>query len=400
MNPGIFRQHRGSYLLGALIVVSSVFAVASGQAGAKASDSAPGPLVVSPVNPRYFSVGSGNHEKPVYLTGSNLWNNLQDGPGFGTCDQPGPAFDWTAYLDFLKSRHLNFIRGWRWEHVKFKLPPDLDTGGPYCVSPQPWARTGPGTASDGGPRFDLATFDQAYFDRLRARIIQAGDRGIYVSVMLFEGFCLHLCDADTQIVGHPFDGQNNTNGVDIDSIEDYQSAAAPASVLALQRAYVRKVIDTVQDLGNVLYEVANESWTGSVQWQYEVINYVKQYETTMSYTKHPVGMSAIWPEGNDEWLFASPADWVMPGTDPPVDDYRNDPPAATGAKVVISDDDHYAPCDVDALWAWKSLTRGLNSSQLDCGIADPAHPSPDFDYLEPARLAQGDARRQADRMDL
>jgi Family of unknown function (DUF6298) len=404
MNPGIFRRRTGSYLLGAVIVASSVFAVAWGQAGANASDAASGPLVVSTVNSRYFSVGSGNHEKPVYLTGSNLWNNLQDGPGFGNCDQPGPAFDWTAYLDFLQSRRMNFIRGWRWEHFKFKLRPDLDTGGPYCVAPQPWARTSTGTAYDGGPRFDLDRFDQAYFDRLRARIIEAGDQNIYVSVMLFEGFCLHVCDDDTITAGHPFDGQNNINGIDIDAIEDYQSASVPASVLALQRAYIRKVIDTVQDLGNVLYEVANESWTGSVSWQYDVIDYVKQYETDMGYDKHPVGMSAIWPGGHDSDLYASPADWIMPGIFAPRfgenSDYRNDPPAATGAKVIISDDDHYSPCDVDALWAWRSLVRGVYSSQLDCGIGDPAHPNPDFDYLEPARLAQGDARRQADRMDL
>jgi hypothetical protein len=35
-----------------------------------------------------------------------------------------------------------------------------------------------------------------------------------------------------------------------------------ARVRALQEAYVRKVIDTVQDLPNVLYEVANESSGG------------------------------------------------------------------------------------------------------------------------------------------
>ncbi len=223
---------------------------------------------------------------------------------------------------------------------------------------------------------------------------------MYVSVMLFEGFCLHLCDEDTIIAGHPFDGQNNVNGIDIDSIGDYQGPSISATVVARQRAYVRKVIDTLHDLDNVLYEVANESYTGSVEWQYDVIDYVKQYEDDRGYARHPVGMSAIWPDGDDEWLFDSPADWVMPGTYPPPPDYRDDPPAANGTKVVVSDDDHYAPCDVDAVWAWRSLTRGLSSSQLDCGIGDPANPNPDFDLLEPVRLAQGDARRQADTMDL
>jgi hypothetical protein len=53
-------------------------------------------------------------------------------------------------------------------------------------------------------------------------------------------------------------------------------------------------------------------------------------------------MSAIWPDGEEEWLLDSPADWVMPGTYPPPPDYRDDPPASNGTKVVISEDDHYA----------------------------------------------------------
>jgi hypothetical protein len=253
---------RGVTVVAAAVAVSVLFgAVPRGGPAAGAAISADGPLVVSSENPRFFTAGSG---EAVYLVGSNLWNNLQDGAGLGSCDQPGPSFDWTAYLDFLESHHMNFIRGWRWEHFKFELPPDLDTGGPYCVAPHPWQRNGPGVGYDGKPKFDLATFDETYFDRLRARIIEAGDRGIYVSVMLFEGFCLHECDEETMVAGHPFDGQNNVNDVDIDSIEDYQSANVAGPVVALQRAYLRKVIDTVHDLDNVLYEVANESWTGSV----------------------------------------------------------------------------------------------------------------------------------------
>jgi enamine deaminase RidA (YjgF/YER057c/UK114 family) len=33
------------------------------------------------------------------------------------------------------------------------------------MTPQPWPRTGPGTATDGKQKFDLSTFEQAYFDR-------------------------------------------------------------------------------------------------------------------------------------------------------------------------------------------------------------------------------------------
>jgi hypothetical protein len=84
----------------------------------------------------------------------------------------------------------------------------------------------------------------------------------------------------------------------------------------LQEAYVCKVIDTIQDLPNVLYEVANESsgggsvdaeflqaidlseppdWGDSTGWQYWVIDLVKSYEEQMGYAKHPVGMTMQYP---------------------------------------------------------------------------------------------------------
>ena len=34
------------------------------------------------------------------------------------------------------------------------------------------------------------------------------------------------------------------------------------------------------DLDNVLYEISNESHANSVQWQYDMINYIKIYEVT------------------------------------------------------------------------------------------------------------------------
>ena len=114
-------------------------------------------------------------------------------------------------------------------------------------------------ATDGKPRFDLDRFDDAYFDRLRERVIAAGDRGIYVAVMLFDGWGLHLSTAPTHVEGHPFHAKNNVNGVGIGSIVDLQVLPLDPRVQALQEAYIRKVIDTVHDRPNVLWEVANES---------------------------------------------------------------------------------------------------------------------------------------------
>ena len=89
-----------------------------------------------------------------------------------------------------------------------------------CMSPQPWARTGSGEATDGKPKFDLETFDEEFFDRLRGRVTAAGDRGMYVDVMLFEGWDPPEHGADTS--RDTRSARATMNGVSIGSILDYQ----------------------------------------------------------------------------------------------------------------------------------------------------------------------------------
>jgi hypothetical protein len=42
------------------------------------------------------------------------------------------------------------------------------------------------------PKFDVAKFDPAYFERLRARVIAAAEMGFYVSIMLFDSWSIVL----------------------------------------------------------------------------------------------------------------------------------------------------------------------------------------------------------------
>ena len=314
------------------------------------------------------------------------------------------------------------------------------------MTPQPWARTGPGHAKDGKPRFDLERFDQAFFDRLRDRVVAAGERGIYVAVMLFEGWALHLSPAPDHVEGHPFHAANNVNGVGIGSIVDYQVLPLDPRVQALQEAYVQKVVDTLHDLPNALWEVANESsgggtidatftralglegtpgWGDSTQWQYWVIDLVRRRESEMGYDRHPIGMTMQFPvpeqtKVNDP-LFDSRAEWISPGYDDeifargghpmapgsPQSRWLENPPVADGRKVVISDTDHYAPGLGDALWAWKSFLRGHHPILMDFGLIggikppDPSAGGPmAYAAFEPARYAMGDTLRFAERMNL
>ncbi len=178
---------------GQWIAVLTAGPVASVSAGPSAKAS--GPLRVHPTNPRYFTDGTENADgslRAVFLTGSHTWNNLID---MDRADPPAP-FDFEAYLDLLQRYGHNFIRLWTWDSVTWDTRANGKLGKDFVhhVAPLPWARTRPGNALDGKPKFDLTKFNPAYFDRLRARVQAAGARGIYVSVMLFEGWGLSHAD--------------------------------------------------------------------------------------------------------------------------------------------------------------------------------------------------------------
>ena len=321
----------------------------------KQSTPAMGPLRVHPSNPRYFADGSG---KAIYLTGSHTWTNLQDA---WTTDPP-LALDYAAYLSFLKQHNHNFMRMWREEYPKYRYSSSSEF---IYSAPHPWERSGPGRAGDGKPKFDLTEFNQAYFDRLRSRVIAAREQGIYVSIMLFEGYAVQF--ASEGWFSHPFNIQNNVNGIDGDPNGDGHElelfTLQVPEVTGLQEAYVRKVVDTVNDLDNVLYEIANEAGPYSTDWQYHMINYIKSYEVSKPY-RHPVGMTFQYKGGSNETLFNSPADWISPRhTD--AEPYRDAPPVADGSKVIIIDTDHLWGCGGEAAWVWKSFLRGLNPIYMD-----------------------------------
>ena len=65
-----------------------------------------------------------------------------------------------------------------------------------------------------------------------------------------------------------------------------------------------------------------------------------------------------------------------------------DPPPADGAKVVISDTDHYAPGQGDALWAWKSFLRGHHPILMDFGLIGGLDP-PGAEATEPGVAVRG-----------
>ena len=353
-----------------------------------------GPLEVSNENPRYFTDGSG---MAVYLTGSHTWPNLVDmGP-----DDPPEPFDFEEYLTWMEGLDHNFFRLWTWELMAWDNSanePDSNDYKLHRVAPLPYLRTGPGKALDGKPKFDLQKFNPAYFQRMRARVETAGERNIYAAVMLFEGWGLQRLEEGW--INHPFHPDNNINGINGDLNGDGYGlevhTLAETAITSIQENYVKKVIETVNDLHNVLYEISNENHPPSTDWQYHMIDFIHEYEMGKPF-QHPVGMTFQFKGGSNQTLFDSPADWISPNAE---GGYRDNPPAATGEKVIITDTDHLWGIGGNQQWVWKSFLRGMNPIFMDPYdtkvLKGRYHP----EWVEPIRKSMGYTLDYAQRMNL
>ena len=291
-----------------------------------------GPLTVSR-NPDYFETANGHL---LILNGSQTWNTFQDWGTNGSLR----TLDFKTFVNFLIAHGHNFTLLWTTELPKFcGLPTTASTPPDFTASPFPWLRTGPGTATDGGLKFDLTKFDRTFFDRLRRRSEDLNRAGIYVGVYLFSGEFLNIfrCSSD----GYPFTGADNINGIDDGYAGGKKGTgsitmSAPNAITRVQDAYVEKVIDTLNDLPNVLWIVSEEAPSDSAWWNGHQIAHIRAYESRKPH-QHPIGYAAL-IGSPDTTLYNSDADWVAPQVR--ISSGRACGSGKPACKVTVNDSDH------------------------------------------------------------
>lgn len=287
-------------------------------------------LKVSTDNPRYFADQNGNIKT---LWGPHTWGDFHDR---STIDPPAGAaiFDYAGYLAKHVAWGTNCVRLWcGWEQPHYRQP---SMGGSlYYMSPgPPYKRTGPGNANDGKPKFDLSQFEQAFFDRLAARVAAAQALGIYVVIEPFDGF--ELDDANgfnASTGGFPWQSGNNINGFALTNAYDYNTLT-PSGLTTQQDLLIEKFVDTVLPYNNVIFTVCNEpvTSTASKSWLTHMVSKLRTYMAGKS-KQFPILLGSMgWPGNSDADLFASTADAISWG--------ENRYTASDGSKIVISDTDH------------------------------------------------------------
>lgn len=390
-----------------IVIKPGVLVLVAALVGFLAGPLASRPLRVHPQNPLYFADGSG---KAIYLAGHQIFVDLQDNSfNKALIRDNRRILDWNEYLDFVTAHDFDYIRNWViWSTGSGSMAP-LNKA---IARPLPYKRVqGQGKAKDSGDKFDMDQFDETFFRRMRSRCEDLQKRGVYVSIMLFEvyGFLEgEACGNPRQTLwdGNVFNRSNNVNGIDTDYNNDGKGIeffyTQDKRVLALQKRYVRKVIETVGDLDNVLYEIANELY--APQWQYDMIDFVKKCERSRP-KQHLVLMSpggrtqtGGWKQMEPELVTKGPSDCFAVAGSWNANAYaKKNPPANNTGKPGIVDMDHVSAGSSDVGYVWSALTRGYHFNLYDKPFEKPDAEGPAWQRI---RRNVSQAAAYAKRMDL
>ena len=227
-------------------------------------------LQVHSENPRWFQQGG----RALALFGSGLWTIIPD----ATVDI-AEHNAWYARCGANANRATLFA---------------FCTSVPEGRGLAPWPRTGPGSANDGLPRFDLTRWDERFWERLHAYLSDGGHRGIVVLLQIWdEPFLEHGAERWRL---HPFNPANHVHPIaGLPATRDHRENFAVgvedqfydpdnAELMRFQDALVKRLLDeTALRYGHIIYEVGNEICLDSRhpherRWQQHWIDVFREYE--------------------------------------------------------------------------------------------------------------------------
>ncbi|HXN48705.1 MAG TPA: hypothetical protein VN893_18790 [Bryobacteraceae bacterium] len=202
------------------------------------------PIRLHPDNPHYFLFRG---RATVLITSGEHYGSVLN-----------PDFDYRKYLATLAADGLNYTRIFSGSYVEapgaFGIARNnlAPATGRFLA---PWARSATPGYHNGGNKFELDRWDEAYFARLKDFVAEAGRRGIVVEMSLFSS---HY--ADMNWANSPLNRDNNVNATDaID--RRLLHTLANGNILGYQERLVRKIVHELNGFDNVLYEIQNEPWS-------------------------------------------------------------------------------------------------------------------------------------------
>jgi hypothetical protein len=222
------------------------------------------PLALHPDNPHYFLWRG----QPTIL--------ITSGEHYGAV--LNLDFNFRTYLDTLAKDGLNLTRTFTGVYCEapgaFNIARNTLAPGPDRLL-GPWARSDQPGYANGGNKFDLTRWDDAYFRRLREFLTHAAERGIVVELNLF---CPFYEDSMWRL--SPMNAANNVNGVGAVARTNVYTLDRNGGLLAVQEAVTRQLVTALKDFDNLYYEICNEPYFGGVTlaWQHHLADVIVETE--------------------------------------------------------------------------------------------------------------------------
>jgi hypothetical protein len=162
-------------------------------------------------------------------------------------------FDYVAYLDCLAAHRLNYTR----IYPGALIEKEGDFIPENTLAPRsdrlilPWARSSEPGFALGGNKFDLDSWDEQYFTRLRDFVTKCSEREIVVEICFFncqyeKNWCLQALYRANNV-----QGEGTCDHVGFQTLRD-------KPLVARQEAYVAKIVREVSPYDNVILEVCDE----------------------------------------------------------------------------------------------------------------------------------------------
>lgn len=230
--------------------------------------SSTGPIRVHPDNPHYLQYDG----RPTHLiTSAEHYGAVVNG-----------AFDYRAYLGMLARYGLNYTR--IYPGAYFETEGMFIADNTLAPKPEdlmlPWARGGEPGYAQGGNKFDLESWDGAYFQRFRDFLTEAEKLGVVVEVCLFN------CQYPQCWHAMAINAANNAQGAGRCGYNDVQTLNDQRMVEVLEE-YVRKITREANAFDNVILEICDEpslngtSSAASARWISHIADVIVKAENDL-----------------------------------------------------------------------------------------------------------------------
>jgi len=223
-----------------------------------------GPISLLTENPHYFQY----QKRPLILVGSS--------EHYGAVVNKG--FDFKKYLETISKEGLNYVRVYGGSYIEkvgdFSIQRNTLAPTPANLV-LPWKRSDSTGYILGGNKFDLNTWDDNYFARLKDFLAFAKEKNVIVEFTLFSSYY------GSGWKQSPLNHTNNINKTDnipnvlVNTLDN-------GNIIKDQEKYVRKIVKELNSFDNLYFEIQNEPWADQIDTIFVTNEYDQDKKWTSS----------------------------------------------------------------------------------------------------------------------